>query len=86
MAKTAIIHARTESKLKTEVERIFKSLGLTTTQAVNLFFRQVKIRKGIPFQVEIPNKETLQSFKDSEEGKKLTECKDAGDMFKRLGI
>jgi DNA-damage-inducible protein J len=86
MAKTAIIHARTESKLKTEVERIFKSLGLTTTQAVNLFFRQVKIRKGIPFQVEIPNKESLQAFKDSEEGKGLTECKDAKDMFNRLGI
>jgi DNA-damage-inducible protein J len=86
MAKTAIIHARTEPKLKTEVERIFKSLGLTTTQAVNLFFRQVKIRKGIPFQIEIPNKETLQSFKDSEEGKNLTECNDSEDLFKRLGI
>ena len=55
-------------------------MGLTTTQAVNLFFRQVKIRKGIPFQVEIPNKETLQAFKDSEEGKGLTECK---NMYKK---
>jgi len=86
MGKTAIIHIRTESKLKNEVERIFKSLGLTTTQAVNLFFGQVKICKGLPFQVEIPNKRTSKALRESEQGIGLTECKDSEDMFRRLGI
>lgn len=86
MAKSAIIHARTESHLKADVERIFKTLGLTTTEAVNLFFRQVKLRRGLPFAVEIPNRMTLKTFKDSEEGKELVKCKDAGDMFRKLGI
>ena len=37
MARDALIRARTEASLKTEVERIFKELGLTTTEAINLF-------------------------------------------------
>jgi len=86
MSKSAIIHARTETGLKREVERIFKALGLTTTEAVNLFFRQVKLRKGLPFAVEIPNETTLKTFKDTDEGKGLVECRDADAMFKRLGI
>jgi DNA-damage-inducible protein J len=86
MVKTAIIHARTESKLKNEVERIFKSLVLTTTQAVNLFFRQVKICKGLPFQAEIPNMRTSKTFRESEQGLGLITCKDSEDMFRRLGI
>lgn len=44
MAKSAMIHARTEIELKKEVEKIFAALGLSTTAAVNLFFHQVKMR------------------------------------------
>ena len=86
MAKTAIIHARTESVLKKDVERVFKTLGLSTTEAVNLFFRQVKLRQGLPFAVEIPNKATLQAFKDSAAGKGLTQCSNTDAMFKKLEI
>ena len=86
MARTAMINARTERELKKEVEEILKSLGLSTTEAINIFFRQVKLRRGLPFPVEIPNEETTAVFRDSEEGKELTECEDADDMFKRLGV
>jgi DNA-damage-inducible protein J len=86
MARTAMINARTERELKKEVEVILKSLGMSTTDAINIFFRQVKLRRGLPFPVEIPNDETLKVFQDSEEGKGLVECKDADDMFERLGV
>ena len=56
MARSAMINARTERELKEEVEGILKSLGLSTTEAINIFFRQVKLRRGLPFPVEIPNK------------------------------
>ena len=72
--------------LKTEVEGILKTLGMSTTEAINIFFKQVKMRKGLPFAVEIPNAETLQAFKDSEAGQGLVLCKNADDMFKKLGI
>lgn len=86
MARTAMINARTERELKKEVEEILKSLGMSTTEAINIFFRQVKLRRGLPFPVEIPNEETLIVFHESEEGKGLVECKDADDMFERLGV
>jgi len=86
MAKTAMINARTEKELKTEVEGILKTLGMSTTEAINIFFKQVKMRRGLPFPVEIPNEETLKTFKDSEEGRGLVESTDADDMFRKLGV
>jgi len=86
MARTTMVNARTERALKNEVEKILKSLGLSTTEAINIFFRQVKLRRGIPFPVEIPNEETIATFRDSEDGKDLVECKDTDDMFDRLGV
>jgi DNA-damage-inducible protein J len=86
MAKTAMINARTEKELKTEVEGILKTLGISTTAAINIFFKQVKMRRGLPFPVEIPNEETLKTFRDSEGGRGLIESTDADDMFRKLGV
>ena len=86
MAKSAMIHARTETELKKEVETIFAALGLSTTAALNLFFHQVKMRRGLPFSVGIPNEETLKTFSNSDSGKGLVESKSAKDMFRKLGI
>jgi DNA-damage-inducible protein J len=58
MAKTATVRARIEPLLKQDVEKLFKEMGLTTTEAINLFYRQVKLRNGLPFSVVIPNKTT----------------------------
>jgi DNA-damage-inducible protein J len=86
MARTAMINARTEMELKTEVEGILKTLGMSTTEAINIFFKQVKMRRGLPFPVEIPNEETMITFRDSEAGKGLVECKNVDDLFKKLGV
>jgi DNA-damage-inducible protein J len=86
MARTAMINARTEMELKTEVEGILKTLGMSTTEAINIFFKQVKLRRGLPFPVEIPNEETMITFRDSEAGKGLVECKNVDDLFKKLGV
>lgn len=86
MAKTAMIRARTTPNLKTETERVFEKLGISTSEAINLFLSQVRLRKGLPFDVKIPNKTTLKAMKEADQGKNLTVCKDADDMFKKLGI
>lgn len=86
MAKNAMIRARTTTDLKSAVENIFEKLGLTTTEAINLFFSQVKLRRGLPFEVRIPNKTTAETFKKTDEGKELIRCKNAEDMFKKLEI
>jgi DNA-damage-inducible protein J len=86
MSKSEMIRARTEPKLKKEVEKIFHALGLSYTEAINLFFQQVKLQHGLPFEVKIPNAETRKAIKDTKRGKGVTICKNADDMFKKLGI
>ena len=66
--KDAIINARIESELKLDVEEILKKLGLTATQAINMFYRQIKLHNGIPFDVKIPNKETQKVIEEAREG------------------
>lgn len=59
MAKTVMIRARIEPGLKREAEVVFGELGLSVSEAFNLFCRQVVMHRGLPFAVEIPNEETL---------------------------
>lgn len=86
MSKTAVIHARTTPDLKSDVERILKKLGMNTTDAINLYFNQIRLNKGLPFKIKIPNETTIETFKETDKGKGLVKCKDADDMFRKLGV
>ena len=86
MSKSATVRARVEPKLKQEAERVFETLGLSATQAVTLFYRQVTLRNGLPFDVVIANATTLKTFEDTDRGRNLVVCKDADEMFEKLGI
>ena len=86
MSKTATIRARIEPNLKDDVEKLFKKMGLTTTEAINLFYRQVKLRNGLPFNVVIPNRTTEKVFRNTDAKRNLIRCADAEDMFDKLGI
>lgn len=85
MAKTAMIRARTEPSLKEEVENILEKLGMTSTEAINIFYRQVKLRKGLPFDVKIPNKITADTFKKTDEGKELNAYDSIDGFFAKMG-
>ena len=86
MVKSATVRARIEPSLKEDVEQLFKQMGLTTTEAINLFYRQVKLRNGLPFNVVIPNKTTEKVFKDTDANRMLIRCKTPDDMFDKLEI
>ena len=66
--KTAAINARIAPDLKNEVESILSRLGVTTTQAITMYFEQIRMNKGLPFAVKIPNEETLQAMREAEAG------------------
>ena len=86
MNKTSTVRARIEPDLKNRAEQVFRDLGLTTTQAITLFFRQVELRKGLPFDIVIPNETTRRTFNHTDAGRNLVVCEDADDMFRKLGI
>jgi len=86
MSKTAMVRARIEPELKNHAEKIFADLGLNTTEAITLFYKQVELRSGLPFDVVIPNDLTAETFEKTDAGKELIVCKDEKDMLERLGI
>jgi len=86
MSKTATVRARLEPRLKDHAESVFHRLGLNSTQAITIFYRQVELRGGLPFDVAIPTATTRRTFDATDAGRDLVICKNAEDMFKRLGI
>jgi DNA-damage-inducible protein J len=85
MSKTTMITARVDPKLKRETEKVLKNLGLTTSQAITLFFNQIKLRQALPFAVTIPNTETAQAIEDALAGVNLHAAESVDELFKKLG-
>lgn len=67
--KTAVINARVKPDLKQDVEQILARLGITTTQAITMYFEQIRLSRGLPFPVKVPNEETVQAMQEAREGK-----------------
>ena len=86
MIKTAMVRARVEPELKNQAENVFHRLGLNATQAITIFYKQGELRDGLPFDVVVPSPTTKRAFAASEAGRDLIICKDADDMFHKLGI
>jgi len=70
--KTSIINARVKPELKGDVEQILSKLGISTTQAITMFFEQIRLTRGIPFLLQLPNDETQQAMLDARENRDLT--------------
>lgn len=83
--KSAMVRARIEPVLKTKAEKYFDRLGLSTTQAITLFFKQVELHRGLPFEINIPNAETITAMKEVEKGGGM-KFENADELFKHLGI
>ena len=86
MSKTAMVRARLEPDLKEHAESVFRRVGLNVTQAITVFYKQVELRNGLPFDVVVPTPTTKRTFEASEAGRDLVICEDADDMFRKLGI
>ena len=65
MQKTEIVHTRISPETKAECDYIFNKLGITTSYAITMFLNQVSLRKGIPFEVVLPEKEDLVDFAEN---------------------
>lgn len=68
MGKTATISARIEPVVKEKAESIFATIGLTASDAIGLFYRQVAFRRGLPFDVCVPNAATIAAIEELEAG------------------
>ena len=54
MAKTANLYARIEPDVKEQAENILDALGIPASNAINMFYKQIILQRGLPFEVKIP--------------------------------
>jgi DNA-damage-inducible protein J len=83
MSKAATINARIEPTLKVQAEAILHKVGLSSAEAIRLFYSQVCLQNGLPFAVKIPNKKTVEAIKELEsgKGKRVKSMKDVWDSL-----
>lgn len=76
--KSEFIRARIEPKLKRDAEAVLGKLGISMSDAVTVFCRQVVLQKGLPFAVRIPNAETQAALaEDLSKAKRYANAKEA---------
>jgi DNA-damage-inducible protein J len=80
-AKTSYITARVEPQLKKRTSHILRGLGVSTTDAIIMFLRQVELHKGLPFEVKIPNAETVRTMRELDAGRGETFSGSTADFF-----
>ena len=54
MAKTANMYARIEPDLKSQAEAILSALGISASNAITMFYKQIVLQMGLPFEVKLP--------------------------------
>ena len=52
--KSANLYARIEPELKEEAEEILSALGVPASNAINMFYKQIVLHRGLPFSVTLP--------------------------------
>ncbi|MCH8836723.1 MAG: type II toxin-antitoxin system RelB/DinJ family antitoxin [Candidatus Marinimicrobia bacterium] len=86
MGKTASVSVRMEPSLKRDAENILRDLGLPASQAVTLFYRQLVLHKGLPFEVKLPVEVTRKALEDAVNGRDLASFSTVDELFEDLGI
>ena len=86
MNKSATIRTRIEPGLKRDVEDILAELGLTASETVHLLYRQIKLQRGLPFDVRIPNELTVRTLKASKAGRGVKRFGSKQELYADLGL
>ncbi|MCH5193881.1 MAG: type II toxin-antitoxin system RelB/DinJ family antitoxin [Oscillospiraceae bacterium] len=58
-AKSANLYARIEPDVKEQAESILAALGIPASNAINMFYKQIILQNGLPFDVKLPVKKPL---------------------------
>lgn len=71
MSRSAVVHARIDAETKIATEHVLSSLGMTPTEAIRLFYRQIAMRREFPIELRVPNKVTAAALSRSRKNKDI---------------
>jgi len=77
---------RIDPDIKNKAAEYLKQMGLTTSEATRLFLHSVVLHKGLPFDLRLPNEETIAAIKEGKEGKNLLKHASSKELFDDLGL
>jgi len=83
--KTATARALIDPEVKEKAESILKELGLSVSNSIELFYRQVVAQRGLPFDLQVPNEITMKAIRNSRAGRGKRFA-GTDDLYKDLGI
>lgn len=72
MANETYIQARIDPDIKAQARSVLDKLGLSMSEAIGIYIRQIVLQQKIPFELKLPNKATLQAVEQLESGKGVT--------------
>ncbi len=81
IVKTAAIHSRIQLEIKEQAEGILQRLGLSPTEAIRMFYTQITLRNGLPFDVAIPNDVTITALEESRNSRQLERFNSTEELF-----
>ena len=82
-AETVMLHVRIPAELKAQAEAVLGELGISASDAIRVYYKQITLRGGLPFDVLIPNEETQESMRAADAGEGLLRRYDNFDDFAR---
>lgn len=100
MAKSANLYARIEPDVKEQAEAILNALGIPASNAITMFYKQIILKKGIPFDVRLPeypldislmaseqlNAELEKGYADMKAGRTIPAAEAFADIRKEYGV
>ncbi len=72
MALTTTVRARIDQNLKNDAQVILQEIGISTSQAINLFFKRLVIEKDIPFKTKVPTARLQAAFEQIDKGETVS--------------
>ncbi len=84
MSKSVTLSVRIDPELKQKADEVFRRLGLTASQAIVLFYKQVELQQGLPFAVRLPNATTRKALEEAQERRNLKDFENVDDLFEDL--
>ena len=101
MSRTSTVFTRIEPEIKEQAELVLSKLGISMSNAVNMFLRQIVLQKGIPFELKLPvgepiayssltkeqfDKEIMKGIEDINKGRVYTADEVETEMKRDYGI
>ncbi len=77
---------RLDIETKKAAYAVFEEVGIKPTQAINLFLRQVVLHGGLPFEVKVPNAETIAAMEETEQNTNSSSYGSFADLRSELDV